>query len=157
MTIEIGKKAPDFCLPSTTGNNVSLKDYQGKIIVLYFYPRDNTPGCTQQGIDFSANITCFKRKNAVVLGVSRDSVASHEKFVAKQGFKFTLISDAEESACQSYDVMKDKNMYGKKVRGIERSTFLIDQKGVVQNVWRKVKVAGHVDEVLSAVKQFAKA
>ena len=147
-----GKKVPAFRLPATGEQEIKLSDYQGKNIVLYFYPRDSTPGCTTEGLDFQANLTKFKRAGAIILGVSRDSIASHEKFRDKQGFNFDLLSDADETLCKIFDVIKEKNMYGKKVMGIERSTFLIDEKGVLKQEWRKVKVAGHVDEVLVAVK-----
>ena len=124
--------------------------------MLYFYPKDTTPGCTREGQDFRDSMSKFKRQDTVVLGVSRDSLTSHEKFREKQKFKFDLLSDEDETLCKMFDVIKMKNMYGKKVRGIERSTFLIDKKGKLQNEWRKVKVDGHVDEVLQAVKDLNK-
>ncbi len=151
-TAAIGKKAPDFKLPATGDKTIRLKDLRGNKVVLYFYPRDSTPGCTLEGRDFSAAHAKFRRAGAVILGVSRDSTASHEKFKAKQEFAFDLLSDAEEKACKAYDVIKEKNMYGKKVMGVERSTFVIDENGVLRRQWRKVKVKGHVDEVLAAVK-----
>jgi peroxiredoxin Q/BCP len=119
---------------------------------LYFYPKDSTPGCTTEGQDFAANHAKFKRLNTVILGISRDSVASHEKFRAKYNFPFDLLSDPDETACAIFDVIKEKNMYGRKVMGIERSTFLIDANGKLLREWRKVKVKGHVAEVLDAIK-----
>src|SRR5262245_44656552 len=151
----IGKKAPAFDLPATGDQRIELSDLKGKKVVLYFYPKDSTPGCTQEGCDFRDNMNKLKRAGAVVLGVSRDSVASHEKFKDAQGFNFDLLSDADEKLCNAYDVIKDKNMYGKKVRGIERSTFLIDEAGVLRKEWRKVKVDGHVAEVLAAAAELA--
>jgi peroxiredoxin Q/BCP len=146
----IGKKAPDFKLPATGDKTLELSELKGKKIVLYFYPKDSTPGCTREGCDSHAKL---KRAGAVVIGVSRDSLASHEKFKDKQDFPFDLVSDAEEKACKAYDVIKEKNMYGRKTLGVERSTFLIDEKGKLQREWRKVKVDGHVDDVLAAVKE----
>lgn len=150
--IQIGRVVPRFKLPATGDKTVDLKSLRGKIVVLYFYPKDNTPGCTTEGCDFKANHLKFKRRNAVILGISRDSIAAHEKFKAKFGFPFDLLSDADEKACQLFDVIKEKNMYGRKVMGIERSTFLIDEHGKLQNEWRKVKVKGHVEDVLDAVQ-----
>lgn len=149
---KIGRVAPNFKLPATGDKKIEIKDLRGKSIVLYFYPKDSTPGCTTEGLDFKAKHAAFKRAGAVILGVSRDSVASHERFRDKQGFPFDLVSDPDEKACQAYDVIKEKNMYGRKVIGIERSTFLIDAAGKLQQEWRKVRVKGHVDEVLEAVK-----
>ena len=152
MTVEVGKKVPAFKLPATGGKTISLSSLKGKNIVLYFYPRDSTPGCTTEGQDFRDSIAKFKRQNCVILGVSRDTIASHEKFKEKQKFPFDLLSDSEEELCNLFDVIKLKNMYGKKHLGIERSTFIINDKGVLKQEWRKVKVKGHVDEVLAAVK-----
>lgn len=150
--VNIGKKVPNFELPATGEQNIKLSDLKGKKVVIYFYPKDSTPGCTTEGQDFRDNYNKFKRAETVVLGVSRDSIKSHENFKAKQEFPFELLSDKEETLCQLFDVIKEKNMYGKKVMGIERSTFLLDDKGVLRQEWRKVKVAGHVDEVLAAAK-----
>jgi peroxiredoxin Q/BCP len=147
-----GKPVPDFTLPATGGKDISLSDFRGKNVVIYFYPKDNTPGCTTEGQDFRDRISTFRRRNTVILGISRDSIKSHENFKAKQAFPFELLSDAEEHACQLFDVIKEKNMYGRKVLGIERSTFLIDTEGVLRKEWRKVTVSGHVEEVLEAVK-----
>jgi peroxiredoxin Q/BCP len=150
--ITIGKPVPDFELPATGDKTIKLSDYRGKPVVLYFYPKASTPGCTQEGLDFTAAINKFRRQSTVVLGASRDSVKAQENFKAKQGFPFDLLSDKEETLCNAFDVVKMKNMYGKQVRGVERSTFLIDEEGVLRQEWRKVTVKGHVDEVLEAVK-----
>ena len=149
----IGKKAPAFKLPATGDKEIRLEDLAGKKVVLYFYPKDNTSGCTKEGCDFNASLAKLKRAGVEVLGVSRDSIKSHEGFKQKQGYKFDLLSDADEEACAAYGVIKEKNMYGRKVLGIERSTFLIDAKGVLRKEWRGVKVDGHVAEVLAAVKE----
>ena len=150
--IGVGKPAPDFKLTGTGGKEIDLKSLRGKNVILYFYPKDDTPGCTTEGCDFKANYPGFKRLNTVVLGVSRDPLHSHEKFRAKYDFPFDLLSDGDEKVCKLFDVIKEKNMYGKKVLGVERSTFLIDARGTLQREWRKVKVNGHVEEVLAAVK-----
>jgi len=149
---ELNKVVPKYKLASTGEQEISSSSLRGSNVVIYFYPKDNTPGCTREGIDFQASLAKFKRQNTVILGVSRDSVKTHENFRNKQGFKFNLLSDKDEVLCQLFDVIKMKNMYGKKVRGIERSTFLIDDKGKLKQEWRKIKVDGHVDEVLAAVK-----
>lgn len=154
--IELDKAVPDFTAWISENQSLKLSDFIGKNVVLYFYPKDSTPGCTREGQGFRDNYAKFKRANTVILGVSRDSSKSHEKFKAKECLPFDLISDAEEALCQLFDVIKMKNMYGKKVRGIERSTFLIDQNGVLRKAWRKVAVDGHVDEVLETVKQLNK-
>lgn len=151
-TSKIGSKVKNFQLPSTGNKTISLAELKGKNIVLYFYPKDNTPGCTKESEGFRDAMKKFSRLNTIILGVSRDSIKSHENFKSKLDFSFDLLSDSEEKLCQQFDVIKEKNMYGKKVMGIERSTFLIDQKGVLRNEWRKVKVDGHVEEVLEAVK-----
>lgn len=150
MTL-INSVAPKFTAQSTLGT-LSLDDFAGKRVVLYFYPKDNTSGCTTEGLDFQANYDAFKALNCEVIGVSRDSLKSHQNFCLKQGFKFPLISDNEEVLCKAYDVIKLKKLYGREYMGIERSTFLIDEVGIVRNEWRKVKVAGHVHTVLEAVK-----
>jgi len=149
----IGKKVPAFSLPATGGQTIALKGLKGKNLVLYFYPKDSTPGCTTEGQNFRDLYPEFQRLNTEVLGVSRDSLKAHENFKAKQSFPFELLSDQEEMLCNLFEVIKEKNMYGKKVVGIERSTFLIDAKGVLRREWRKVKVAGHAAEVLEAVTQ----
>lgn len=149
----LGKPVPDFSLPSTGNSSpFTLSSARGSKLVLYFYPKDNTPGCTQQGSDFGGAYKNFKRARCEVLGISRDSIKSHEGFKAKMKFPFELLSDPDETVCEQFDVMKLKNMYGKKVRGIERSTFVVDEKGVLAREWRGVKVPGHVQEVLSFVK-----
>jgi peroxiredoxin Q/BCP len=149
--IKVGKTVPDFSLPATGNQTIRLKDLRGKHVIVYFYPKDSTPGCTTESCDFGALHGKFRRKNAVILGVSRDSLASHEKFKAKFEFPFDLLSDGDETLCQLFDVIREKNMYGKKVFGIERSTFLIDPDGKLQREWRKVKVEGHAAEVLEAI------
>jgi len=147
----IGKKVADFTA-AATGGSFKLSAHKGEAVVLYFYPKDNTPGCTTEGAQFRDANKAFAKANAVVVGVSRDSLASHEKFKAKMEFPFELISDADEALCKQFDVIKMKNMYGKQVRGIERSTFVIDGTGKMVREWRGVKVPGHVDEVLAFVK-----
>ena len=149
--IEVGKKAPPFTLEGT-GGTWSLSDAAGSAVVLYFYPRDNTPGCTQEGEDFGAAHAQFKKAKALIFGISADTLASHEKFKQKMAFPFELLSDPDQKVCKLYDVIQEKSMYGKKFLGIERSTFVIDAKGVLRHEWRKVKVNGHAAEVLAAVK-----
>ena len=148
----LGKPVPDFSLAGTGGSTFRPTKERGKKLVLYFYPKDNTPGCTQQGSDFRDNHAAFAKANCTIYGVSRDSLKSHEGFKAKMRFPFELLADEDETVCKLFGVMKLKNMYGKKVRGIERSTFVVDEKGVVAREWRGVKVPGHVQEVLSFVK-----
>lgn len=151
--ISVGQTVPDFVIHATGDKSVQLADYQGKNVVLYFYPKDSTPGCTLEGQDFKAHFAEFSALNCVIFGVSRDSIRAHENFKCKQEFPFDLLSDSEEQLCQLFDVIKMKNMYGKQVRGIERSTFLINSAGVLVKEWRKVKVANHVNEVLEQLKQ----
>lgn len=153
--LAINKPAPDFSLPATSGKIINLKSLIGKNIILYFYPKDCTSGCTQEGKDFKENYKKFVSLNTTILGVSRDSLKLHEKFKSEQQFPFELLSDVDEVVCQLYDVLKEKMMYGKKTFGIERSTFLIDKSGILRQEWRKVKVPGHVDEVLQAVGQLS--
>ncbi|MEN8168075.1 MAG: peroxiredoxin [Pseudomonadota bacterium] len=150
--IAVGKPVPDVELPATGDKLVKLSDYRGKPLVLYFYPKASTPGCTQEGRDFTAAINKFRRQSTVILGVSRDGIKAQENFKAKQEFPFDLLSDKEEALCKAFDVIKMKKLYGKQVRGIERSTFLIDRQGVLRQEWRKVSVKGHAEEVLEAVK-----
>lgn len=138
------------------GASATLGDYAGRWLVLYFYPKDSTPGCTTEGIEFNALLPQFEQAGATVLGVSRDSVKSHDNFCAKQGFRFPLISDADEALCRAFDVIKEKNMYGRQVRGIERSTFLLSPTGQLVRSWRKVKVPGHAQAVLDALQAAAK-
>lgn len=135
------------------GATATLADHAGRWLVLYFYPKDSTPGCTTEGLDFNALLPEFDALDAGVMGVSRDSVKSHDNFCAKQGFRFPLVSDADEALCRAFDVIREKNMYGRKVMGIERSTFLIDPEGRVARAWRKVRVSGHADAVLEALKE----
>ena len=154
MTLaKIGNKVTDTKLSATGAQIIRLSDFKGKNIVLYFYPKDSTPGCTLEGQDFRDNKRKFSARNTVILGVSRDSIKSHENFKSKQSFSFDLLSDPDEKLCKQFDVIKEKNMYGKKVIGIERSTFLIDEDGILVKEWRKVKVKGHVGEVLEEIKK----
>ncbi len=150
--IAIGKAIPDFSLPATGDQTIRLSDFRGRNLVLYFYPKDSTPGCTREGQAFGDLHDSFHKYDTVILGVSRDSVKVHENFKARQGFPFDLLSDKEELLCRAFDVLKEKNMYGRKVMGIERSTFLVDAAGVLREEWRKVKVDGHAEAVLEAVK-----
>lgn len=154
LPVTLEQNVPDF-QAEATGGTFSLSDYRGKILVLYFYPRDNTPGCTQQGIDFRDLHDDFSKAGASIVGVSRDSMRSHEGFTQKYAFPFPLISDTDESVCELFGVMKTKKNYGKLVRGIERSTFLIDQNGKLAAQWRGVRVEGHVEAVLEAVRKLA--
>lgn len=151
-TIAPGRPVPDFTLPATGAKAISLAGLRGNPVVLYFYPKDDTPGCTTEGCGFRDHHGSFRKLGAVVLGVSRDSMTAHEKFKAKYEFPFDLLSDADEQLCRLFDVIREKNMYGRKVMGVERSTFLIDGKGILRQEWRKVKVDGHVEAVLAAVK-----
>ncbi len=148
----LDQKLADFSLPTTSGQTFTLSQQAGKQVVIYFYPKDSTPGCTTQGQNFRDLHEEFVKAGAVVLGISRDSLKSHENFKAKQGFPFELGSDADEAVCNLFGVIKQKMMYGKQVRGIERSTFLIDGEGVLRREWRGVKVPGHVEAVLEAVR-----
>jgi len=147
----VGKRVADFTA-SATGGPFKLSDHKGETVVLYFYPKDNTPGCTTEGAQFRDAYPSFRKAGATIVGVSRDSMKSHESFKAKLAFPFELISDPDEKLCQQFGVIKMKNMYGKQVRGIERSTFVIDRDGKLAHEWRGVKVPGHVDDVLAFVK-----
>ncbi|MBB5017703.1 peroxiredoxin Q/BCP [Chitinivorax tropicus] len=148
----LNQLVPDFTLPATGNTPFQLTAQRGRHLVIYFYPKDNTPGCTTEGSDFRDHYAEFLAAGCDVVGVSRDSIKSHENFKAKLGFPFALLSDPDETVCELFGVMKMKNMYGKQVRGIERSTFVIDQAGVLRQAWRGVKVPGHVEAVLSFVK-----
>ncbi len=148
----LNRVVKDFKCAATGNQTIQLKSLRGNNVVIYFYPKDATPGCTTEGQDFRDLHAKFKRQKTVILGVSRDSVASHEKFKAKQEFPFDLLSDPEEKLCKQFDVIKEKSLYGRKFMGIERSTFLIDDNGKLRKEWRKVRVKGHADEVLDAVK-----
>ena len=146
--IEIGNKAPNFKLASNTGETLSLNSFKDKNILIYFYPKDATPGCTKQAIGFTEHADEFEKRNTVVLGISPDSLASHEKFIKKHNLNVILLADEEKQAIESYGVWKEKKMYGRTFMGVERSTFLVDRTGTVQAIWRKVKVAKHIQEVL---------
>jgi peroxiredoxin Q/BCP len=149
---QLNKKAPNFKLPATGDQTLSLADFKGKNLVIYFYPKDNTPGCTTEGQDFRDHFKQFQKHNTEILGVSRDSIRTHENFRKKHEFPFDLLSDVDEEMCKAFDVIKQKKLYGREYMGIERSTFLIDAQGKLKQEWRKLKVKGHVEEVLEAVK-----
>jgi len=152
MTIDVGDRAPAITAPTDGNGKFKLSDHKGKAVILYFYPKDDTSGCTSEAGAFRDALPDFRKAGAVVVGVSRDSVKSHDKFKAKHDLTFTLVSDDEGKLCAAYGTWVEKSMYGRKYMGIERSTFLIDGKGIVRQVWRKVKVTGHVAEVLKAAK-----
>jgi len=152
MTVTVGKKAPDFTMPTDGGGKLKLSSLLGKNVVLYFYPKDDTSGCTKEAQAFAEAIKDFNKANTTIVGVSRDSVAKHDKFKVKYGLPFVLASDEEGKVCAAYEVWVEKSMYGRKYMGIERSTFLIDAKGVVREEWRKVKVPGHAQDVLAAAR-----
>ena len=152
MTVKTGDKAPDFTMPTDGGGSVTLSKLKGRKVVLYFYPKDDTSGCTAEACGFRDSFPNFRKIEAAVIGISRDSVAAHDKFKKKYELPFTLASDADGKVTERYGVWVEKSMYGRKYMGIERATFLIDEKGVVRKEWHKVKVPGHVDEVLAAVK-----
>jgi peroxiredoxin Q/BCP len=151
--VTVGKKAPAFCLPSTLGRRIGLKDLKGKKIVLYFYPKDDTPGCTKEACSFQDNLSSLKRLGAVVVGVSTDSVESHRKFAAKYNLSFPLLSDADQTVVKKFGVWKQKSLYGRKFMGIERTTVLIDERGVVGCIFPRVRVNGHTREVLEFLKE----
>jgi len=151
-TVSLDRKVPDFSLPATGGATWKLSSARGRKLVVYFYPKDNTSGCTAEGVAFAELHAAFRKAGADVVGVSPDSIASHERFKAKMGFPFELLADEDRKACQLFGVWKEKSMYGKKYMGVERSTFLIDEQGVLRREWRKVKVPGHADEVLDAAR-----
>ena len=152
--VTVGKKVKNFSRPATGDKTIDLKGLAGKKVVLYFYPKDNTPGCTTEGQDFRDAKAKFSRQNTIILGVSRDSIKKHENFKAKQNFNFDLLSDEDESLCKQFDVIKLKKLYGKEYLGVDRSTFLIDEKGVLLEEWRGVKVKDHVATVLDACKKY---
>jgi len=151
--VTLGKKVKNFSRPSTGDKTISLKDFAGKKVILYFYPKDSTPGCTTEGQNFRDAKAKFSRQNTVIFGVSRDSMKRHENFKTKQAFNFDLLSDEDESLCKQFDVIKLKKLYGREYMGIDRSTFLIDEKGILIEEWRGVKVKEHVDQVLAACKK----
>lgn len=157
MTVAVDHAVANFQAQATNGQTVNLDDLKGRQVVLYFYPKDSTPGCTTQGQGFRDQLPAFEAANTVVFGVSRDGLKSHENFKAKQGFNFELISDKDEALCQQFDVIKLKKLYGKEYMGVDRSTFLIDKNGVLRQEWRGVKVPGHVDAVLAAAEALNKA
>lgn len=150
--LEVGQKAPDFSIPDENGDIISLKNFKGRKLVLYFYPKDSTPGCTTEAKGFTAQLKDFESANTVVLGASKDSLKRHQNFITKQGLTISLLSDEEGILCEAYTVWVLKKLYGREYMGIERATFLIDEQGVIRNIWRKVKVKGHVDAVLEAVQ-----
>lgn len=152
MSVKLNEPVPSFTAQATSGQTVDLGELSGKKVVLYFYPKDNTPGCTTEGQAFRDLHAEFERAGAVIFGVSKDSLRTHENFRQKQSFTFELISDSDETLCRLFDVIRMKQMYGKQYEGIERSTFVIDAKGVLRHEWRKVKVPGHVEQVLEAVR-----
>ncbi|MCH2473372.1 MAG: peroxiredoxin [Gammaproteobacteria bacterium] len=151
--VQVGKKVRDFKALLDNEETFKLSENKGKNLVFYFYPKDNTPGCTKEGEDFRDNYSVIKKLNTEVIGVSKDSVASHQKFIKKFNFPFNLISDENEKVCNLFNVIKEKNMYGRKYMGIERSTFLIDTNGKLVKEWRKVRVKGHVDDVIESIKE----
>jgi peroxiredoxin Q/BCP len=153
MTVAIGKKAPDFTAPTDGGGTLKLSDFKGQKVVLYFYPKDDTSGCTAQACAFTENMSAFNKVKAKVIGVSKDSVKKHDKFVEKYCLKFPLVSDEDSDICETYGVWVEKSMYGKKYMGIERTTFLIDENGKIAHIWNKVKVPGHADEVIAKIKE----
>lgn len=152
-----GDKAPDFSLPADDGKTISLGDYKGRKLVLYFYPKDDTPGCTQESCDFRDNLADFNKSRITVLGISKDSIAKHVKFKEKHRLNFPLLSDETGTMCEDYGVWTEKNMYGRKFMGIERTTFLIDENGIIRRIWRKVKVEDHAAEVLKEAGEMASA
>src|SRR5690625_4879693 len=151
--VEIGEPAPEFTLPADGGREISLGQFRGKPVVLYLYPRDDTSGCTREALDFTEKLPEFEAEGAAVLGLSKDNVASHDRFITKHGLKVTLLSDTSGETAQAYGAWVEKSMYGRKYMGIDRSTFLIDGEGVLRRIWRKVKVPGHVEEVLAALRE----
>ena len=150
--LNIGDAAPDFTLPTDGNGSITLSDYKGKKVVLYFYPKDDTPGCTKESCNFNENLSAFNKIDTQIIGLSKCSVKKHDKFKEKYGLQFLLASDEDNDTCERYGTWVEKNMYGKKYMGIERSTFLIDEQGKIAHIWRKVKVPGHVDDVLEKLK-----
>lgn len=154
--LQPGDKAPDFSMPTNDGKTVSLKDYAGRKLVLYFYPKDDTPGCTKEACSFRDNLPHFEKIDAAILGVSKDTVAKHEKFIKKFGLNFPLAADEDGSVCEAYGTWGEKSLYGRKYMGIDRATFLIGPDGTIANIWRKVKVDGHTEEVMAAIRELDK-
>lgn len=155
VELKVGQKAPDFTLPSDTGEKISLKDFRGKKVVLYFYPKDDTPGCTKEACSFRDNINQILERGAVVLGVSADSVESHKKFKEKYNLNFPLLSDEKHKVLEKYGVWKERNLYGKKFMGTERTTFIIDENGRIAHIFKNVKVDGHTEEVLRKLDELS--
>jgi peroxiredoxin Q/BCP len=153
MVLQIQDMAPDLSLPDDTGNDISLLNYRGKSVVLYFYPKDDTPGCTKQACTFTENLSRFNDLNVDVLGISKDSVQKHQKFKAKHNLNFPLLSDEHDQICEKYGVWKEKKMYGKKYMGIERTTFLINPEGKISYIWNKAKVNNHIEDILNTLSQ----
>lgn len=153
MTVKVGDTAPDFTVPTDGGGTLSLEDLRGRKVVLYFYPKDNTPGCTKEACGFRDAVADFSKVGVEIIGVSKDSVKTHDNFKERFELPFRLVSDADGEVCEAFGVWVEKSLYGRKYMGIDRSTFLIDEKGVVRQVWRKVKVRGHVEEVLKAAQE----
>jgi peroxiredoxin Q/BCP len=151
--LKVGSKAPDFKLPGDGGTTISLSDYKGQKVVVYFYPKDDTPGCTKESCGFNENLKAFTKLGTAIIGISKDSVKKHDKFKAKYGLNFPLASDEEGTTCEAYGTWIEKSMYGRKYMGIDRSTFLIDENGKIEQIWRKVSVTGHVEEVMEAIKE----
>jgi len=151
MSLSVGDKAPDFCLPSDSDKSVCLKDFLGKNVILYFYPKDNTPGCTREACDFRDAMPQYVNKNTVILGISKDSPTKHRKFIDKYTLPFPLLADENGDVCELYGVIDKKSLFGKTFLGINRSTFLIDEKGIIRKIWRKVKVNGHTNDILSSI------
>ena len=152
MSVSEGNKAPTFTLEADGGSIVNLKDLRGKSVVLYFYPKDSTPGCTKEACDFRDHILSFSRNNVTIIGISKDSIKRHDNFKTKYGLPFTLARDNNNKICEKYGTWVEKSMYGKKYLGIERSTFLIDSDGIIRKIWRKVRVSGHVEDVLKSTE-----
>lgn len=150
---EVGKKAPSFTLMDSKGVEISLNDFKGKKVVLYFYPKDNTPGCTKEACDFRDSFKDFKKLNTVVIGISPDSIDSHTKFISKYDLPFILLSDDKKEVVRKYEVWKEKRLYGKKYMGVERTTFLIDEEGKIEKIFPKVKVDGHINEIIKSLKE----
>ncbi len=153
IELKEGMEAPDFSLMGSDKNEHKLSDFRGKKVILYFYPKDNTPACSLEAHAFKEKNSEFENLNTIILGVSRDTLSSHDKFITKLGLPFILLSDTEEKVCKLYDVIKEKNMYGKKVMGVERSTFLINENGIIEKIYRKVKVNGHIDNLLKDIEK----
>jgi len=152
MTLKIGDQAPDFTLLSDSQEKITLSQLRGKKVVIYFYPKDNTPGCTKEACDFRDNHAQFAKQKAVIFGISKDTATTHQKFKQKYSLPFSLLADTEGEVCESYKIFKKKSMFGKTFLGIQRSTFLIDEQGIIREIWRNVKVTGHVEQVFNAVK-----